>query len=163
MNMRIGLGIDMHRLAPGRPCRLGGIEILSDVGPQAHSDGDAILHAVCDACLGAAGMDDLGSLFPDDDPANESRNSSEFCDEVLRQLRELELRVVSLDIVVEAERPKLKPYREAIRERLATLFDMDHTRVNVKGKTGEGLGAIGRGEALRATAIALLDSSTRQN
>ena len=153
---RIGLGIDVHRLAPGHPCVLGGIPIDSDVGPVAHSDGDAILHAACDAVLGAAGLDDLGTLFPDRAAENRDRASSEFCAEVCAKLRERGLAVLSLDVVVEAERPKLAPHRAAMRRRIAELFELDADRVNVKGKTGEGSGAIGRGEAIRATAVALV-------
>ena len=104
-NLRIGLGIDTHRLAAGRPCRLGGVRIDSDVGPVGHSDGDAILHAACDAVLGAAGLDDLGSLFPDTDAANKNRDSREFCQQTLALLGKHGCEVVSLDIVVEAEQP----------------------------------------------------------
>jgi 2-C-methyl-D-erythritol 2,4-cyclodiphosphate synthase len=153
---RIGIGIDLHRLAPGRPCRLGGVTIDSPVGPAGHSDGDAILHAVCDACLGAAGLDDLGTLFDERDPAQAGRDSAEFCRETLRRVQTAGWRLVSLDVVVEAEQPKLRPHRDAIRARLAELFALDRGAVNVKGKTGEGLDAIGRGEALRATAVVLL-------
>jgi 2-C-methyl-D-erythritol 2,4-cyclodiphosphate synthase len=153
---RIGLGIDVHRLAPGRPCVLGGVTFASGVGPVGHSDGDAVLHAACDAVLGAAGLDDLGTLFPDRDPANAGRASAEFCDEVLRLVRTRGLRVLSLDCVVETEAPRLAPMRGPMRERLAALFAAPPERVNVKGKTGEKIGAIGRGEALRATVVALL-------
>ncbi len=155
-SLRIGLGIDTHRLAAGRPCRLGGLDIPSEAGPVGHSDGDAILHAVCDACLGAAGLEDLGSLFPDDDEANRARDSREFCRQTLELLREEGLEVQSLDVVVELERPKLAPHRGAIRASLAGLFQVPADRVNVKAKSAEGLGAIGRGEALRVTAVALL-------
>lgn len=157
--LRIGLGIDTHRLAAGRPCRLGGVEIPAEVGPVGHSDGDAILHAACDACLGAAGLDDLGSLFPDgdDDQVNRDRDSREFCHEVVGLLAAQGLEVRSLDIVVEAEQPRLAPHRAAIRTSVATLFRLRPDRVNVKGKTTEGLGPIGRGEALRVTAVALLE------
>lgn len=155
-SFRIGLGIDLHRLAPGRPCRLGDVPIASPVGPDAHSDGDVVLHAVCDACLGAAGLDDLGSLFPDDDPHNAGRPSADFCREVLARLRAKGLSVLSLDVVVEAERPRISPHRAAIRTRLAALFAIDEECVNVKGKTAEGLDAVGRGEAIRATAVVLL-------
>ena len=158
-NLRIGLGIDTHRLAAGRPCRLGGIQIPSEVGPTGHSDGDAVLHAACDACLGAAGLDDLGSLFPDTDTANRDRDSREFCREVLALLREHGCEVLSLDIVVEAEQPKLAPHRAAIRASVAALFQVAEGRVNVKGKTAESLGAIGRGEALRVTAVALVETT----
>ena len=153
---RIGLGVDVHRLAEGRPCVLGGIPIPSPVGPDAHSDGDAILHAVCDACLGAAGLDDLGTLFSDRDPQNRDRDSIEFCRIVRSMLDEKGLVVASIDLTVETEQPKIKPHRDAIRAKLAELFGLAPDRVNVKGKTGEGLDAVGRGEAIRVTAVALL-------
>lgn len=156
LGARIGIGIDVHRLVAGRPCRLGGVTIPSPVGPLGHSDGDALLHALCDAVLGAAGLDDLGSLFPNHDAAHKDRPSSEFCVEVMARLRARNLRVISLDAVVETERPVLLPHRPALRERIAQLFEVDPGAVNVKGKSGEGLDAIGRGEALRATAIALV-------
>ena len=158
MSMRVGLGIDMHRLEPGRPCLLGGIEIPSAVGPLGHSDGDAVLHAICDACLGAAGMDDLGSLFPDDAAENSGRSSAEFCNEVNRRLKAAGLQVCSLDVVVETEQPKLRSHRAAMRRRIAELFGLGTDCVNIKGKTGEGIGAIGSGAAIRATAVVLLSS-----
>jgi len=153
---RVGLGIDLHRLATGRRCVLGGVEIPSDVGPVGHSDGDAVLHALADAVLGAAGEPDLGTLFSDQDPRHAGRDSSEFLRQALARVHARGLRVASVDVVVEAERPKLKPHRDAIRTRLAALCEVPIERVNVKGKTGEGLDAIGRGEALRATAVVLL-------
>lgn len=156
---RIGLGIDVHRLAAGRVCTLAGVTLDSPVGPVGHSDGDAVLHAVCDAALGAAGLDDLGTLFPDRDPANRGRASAEFCAVVLGLLTERKLRVLSTDVVVETEQPKLAPHRPAMRRRLAELFAVPEDRVNIKGKTGEKVDAIGRGEALRATAVVLLGSA----
>lgn len=158
---RIGLGIDVHRLERGRRCVLGGLELPGELGPSGHSDGDAILHAVCDACLGAAGLDDLGTLFSDKDPRNLGRDSREFCVETMRRLGDAKLRVISLDVVVECERPKIAPHRAALRASLAELFAIDSSRVNVKGKTAEGLDAIGRGEALRVTAVALLLPAAR--
>ena len=155
-DLRIGLGIDTHRLAPGRPCLLGGILIESSVGPEAHSDGDAILHAACDACLGAAGLDDLGTLFSDADPANKDRDSSEFCTHVRLLLEQHGLRIQNLDIVLEAEQPRIAPHRAAMRTRIAELFGSSPDRINIRGKSAEKLDAIGRGEALRATAIVLL-------
>ncbi len=157
--LRIGIGVDTHRLAEGRHCRLGGVDIESDVGPVGHSDGDAILHALCDAVLGAAGRSDLGTLFPDSDAANKDRDSGEFCAEARRQLAGEGFAILSLDVVLEAQRPKLIPHRAAMRERIAMLFGIDLDCVNVRGKTAEGLGAIGRGEAIRATAVALLEKS----
>ena len=154
---RIGLGIDVHRLEPGRPCLLAGV-LFPDapVGPLGHSDGDAVLHAACDAVLGAAGLDDLGTLFSDRDPANRGRASAEFCTAAMARVRAKALRVLSMDVVVETESPKLAPRRAAMRERLAALFELPVDRVNLKGKTGEKVDAIGRGEALRATVVALL-------
>jgi len=153
---RIGLGIDVHRLAAGRPCILGGIRIDSPLGLDAVSDGDAVLHAATDAILGAAGLDDLGTLFPETDPANRGRDSSHFCAKAMELVRQQGLRVISLDVVVETEVPKLRPHRQAIRANLARLFDMPVDRVNLKGKTAEGLDAIGQRLALRATVVALL-------
>jgi 2-C-methyl-D-erythritol 2,4-cyclodiphosphate synthase len=153
---RIGLGIDVHRLAAGRPCIVAGVPFDAPAGPLGHSDGDAVLHAACDAVLGAAGLDDLGTLFSDRDPANKDRPSAEFCRATMAQVRNRGLRVLSLDAVVETEVPKLKPQRQAMRERLAELFELPVDRVNIKGKTGEKVDAIGRGEAMRATVVALL-------
>jgi 2-C-methyl-D-erythritol 2,4-cyclodiphosphate synthase len=153
---RVGLGVDMHRLQPGRPCVLGGVTFDSEVGPIGHSDGDAVLHAACDAVLGAAGLDDLGTLFSDRDPAHADRDSAEFCREAMARVRQKDLQVWSLDVVLETELPKLKPRRAEMRARIAELFELDVDRVNVKGKTGEKVDAVGRGEACRATVVALL-------
>jgi 2-C-methyl-D-erythritol 2,4-cyclodiphosphate synthase len=156
---RIGLGIDLHRMVPGRPCRLGGILIPHDRGPHGHSDGDAILHAVSDACLGAAGLDDLGTLFADSDPRWAGADSATLADEVRNQVTRAGYRLLSIDVVVEAEAPRIGPHRAAIRKRLAELFGCPIAAVNVKGKSAEGLGDIGRGEAIRVTAVALLTAA----
>ncbi len=154
---RIGIGIDVHRLAPDRPCVVAGVPFPgAAAGPLGHSDGDAVLHAACDAVLGAAGLDDLGTLFPDKDPQHRDRASADFCTAAMRLVRERQLRVLSLDVVVETEAPRLAPHRPAMRARIAALFELPADRVNVKGKTGEKVDAIGRGEALRATVVALL-------
>ena len=153
---RIGLGIDVHRLEPGRPFVLGGVKFDCEVGPVGHSDGDVVLHAACDAVLGAAGLDDLGTLFSDRDPENAGRDSAEFCVQTMRLVTQRNLKVWSLDVVVETEQPKLKPRRDEMRARLAALFEVAVDRINIKGKTGEKVDAIGRGDACRATVVALL-------
>lgn len=158
-DLRIGLGIDLHRLAPGRACVLAGVRIDSDLGPAAVSDGDVVLHAAVDAVLGAAGLDDLGTLFPENDPANQGRDSAEFCAKALQLVRARGLAVRSLDVVVETEVPRLRPHRAAMRQRLAELFAVAVDRVNLKGKSGEGLDAIGTRQAIRATVVALLDTA----
>ena len=155
-DLRIGLGIDLHRLEPGRPCVLAGIRIDCERGPAAVSDGDVVLHAAVDAVLGGAGLDDLGTLFPENDPKNRGRDSAEFCVRALELVRQKGLRVTSLDVVVETELPRLKPHRAAMRARLAELFAVEPDRVNLKGKSGEGLDAIGNTLAIRATVVALL-------
>lgn len=161
-HLRIGLGIDVHRLEPGRPCTLGGVRIDgAEVVPVAHSDGDVVLHAACDAVLGAMGEDDLGTLFPDSDPANAGRNSADFCRIALEKVRKKEFTVWSMDIVVETNSPRLQAHRKAIRDRVAGLFGTANDRVNVKGKSGEKVDAIGRGEAIRATVVALLAPQER--
>lgn len=154
--LRVGLGIDLHRLAPGRRCVLGGIEVPSPVGPVGHSDGDAVLHAICDACLGAAGLEDLGTLFRETDPAHAGKASAEFCRSVRGKLDAAGWRVQSLDVVVETEQPRLRDWRDTIRASIAALFGVDVGAVNLKGKSGEGVDAVGSGEALRATAVVLL-------
>ena len=158
---RIGVGLDLHRLEPGRRCVLGGVELPCDVGPAGHSDGDAVLHAACDAVLGAAGLDDLGTLFSDRDPAHADRDSAEFCREAMALVRAQGLSVWSMDVVIETELPKLKPRRAEMRARMAELFELEADRVNVKGKTGEKVDAVGRGEACRATVVALLGPTPR--
>jgi len=160
-DLRIGLGIDLHRLAPGRDCVLAGVHIASDLGPDAISDGDVVLHAAVDAVLGAAGLDDLGTLFPENDARNRGRDSAEFCRRALELVRGKGLRVLSLDVVVETEVPRLRPHRAAMRARLAELFAVDADRVNLKGKSGEGLDAVGQRQAIRATVVALLGAAAR--
>ena len=155
-DLRVGLGIDLHRLVAGRPCILGGVTIESPVGPDGHSDGDVIAHAVCDALLGACGHGDLGMLYPDKDPKNKGKNS-------MQMLREVGIRVANdgwkfnnLDIVVEAQALKIAPIREKVIRGIADALMIDAQRVNVRGKTGEKVDGVGRGEAIRATAVALL-------
>lgn len=156
MDIRVGLGHDTHRLASGHTLVLGGVTLSADFGPVGHSDADVLLHALTDALLGAAGLGDIGRWFPDTDPRWARADSTIFVREAVRLLRERGWRVVNLDCTVSAERPKLEPYKEAIRERLAGLLDTAPDAVNVKAKTGERVGPVGRGEAIAADAIVLI-------
>ncbi len=156
---RVGLGHDLHRLEAGRPCVLGGVTIPSDVGPVGHSDGDALLHALTDAVLGACGAGDIGDLFPPDDDAWKGADSAEFLTEALRRVAALGFRVASVDTIVIAERPRLGPWKEAIRTSLAGMLGLAPDRIGVKAKTAEGLGPVGEGRALEARAVVLLVSA----
>jgi 2-C-methyl-D-erythritol 2,4-cyclodiphosphate synthase len=158
--MRIGLGYDIHRLVDGRPFVLGGVTVPHDKGPLGHSDGDALLHAVADALLGAAGLGDIGSHFPDTDPAFKDADSTTLLRETVRLVRDRGYRIVNIDTNVLAQAPKLSPYREAMCATIAEACGIDATQVSVKMRTGEGLDAVGRGEAVAAQAIVLLETAT---
>jgi len=153
--LRIGMGWDRHRLEAGRPCMLGGVLIPHPSGPAGHSDGDAVLHALADAVLGAAGLDDLGTLFPDTDPRWRGAPSSEFLRAAVAAARERGLRPASADVVVIADAPKLGPHRAALRASLAGLLGLPAARVNVKGKTTE----LGQADRIEAYAVVLLSGS----
>lgn len=153
---RIGLGFDVHRLVEGRPCLLGGVELPHPTGPSGHSDGDAVLHAVADALLGAAGLDDLGSLFPDTDAAWKDADSSDLLRECVRRTHAAGWRVGNLDVVIATEGPRIAPHRAAMRASIGALVGVDPDRVNVKGKTFEGLGALAGGAGVAVQAICLL-------
>lgn len=155
---RIGIGHDTHRLAPGGPLRLGGVEIPADDHLVGHSDADVLLHSVTDALLGAAALADIGELFPNTDPANRGRDSAEMLCFAVRKVAEAGYRVVNIDSVVFAERPKLSPFKPAIRQRLAELLQIEVTQVGLKAKTGEQLGPVGRREAIVAETVVLLAS-----
>jgi 2-C-methyl-D-erythritol 2,4-cyclodiphosphate synthase len=154
--MRVGLGHDTHRLVEGRPLILGGVRIEHARGLAGHSDADVVLHAVTDALLGAAGLGDIGDMFPDTDPANKDRDSRFFLQETLARLNRAGWRVVNVDVSVFAQEPKLGPVKEKIRQNLAGLLGLKSDEVNVKAKTGEGVGHIGRGEAIGCQAVALI-------
>ncbi len=155
--MRIGIGHDTHRLAEGRPLILGGVRIEHELGLVGHSDADVVLHAVTDALLGAAGLGDIGDAFPDTDPAYKDRDSRYFVEETLARLNHRGWRVVNVDVTIFAQEPKLGPVKGAIRQRLAELLGLDADAVNVKAKTGEKVGAIGRAEAIGCQAAALIE------
>jgi 2-C-methyl-D-erythritol 2,4-cyclodiphosphate synthase len=153
-----GIGYDLHRLASGRKLILGGIEVPFEKGPVGHSDGDALAHAICDALLGAAGLGDIGTHFPDTDPRWKDADSLRFLEHVRTLLAEKHLRIMHLDAIVITERPKLGPHFSAMREALAEALGIEASRINLKAKTNEGVGAVGRGEAIAAQAIATLES-----
>ena len=153
-----GIGYDLHRLAAGRKLVLGGIEVPFEKGPVGHSDGDALAHAICDALLGAAGLGDIGTHFPDTDPKWKGAHSLRFLEHVRGLLAERRLRIMHLDAIVITERPKLGPHFAAMREALAQALGIEASRINLKAKTNEGVGAVGRGEAIAAQAIATLES-----
>ncbi len=154
--MRVGIGHDSHRLAEGRPLLLGGVRIEHPRGLVGHSDADVVLHAVTDALLGAAGMGDIGDAYPDTDPAYAGADSRRFLTETLRRLNHSGWRVVNVDVTVFAQEPKLGPVKAAIRASLAALLELDPAAVNVKAKTGERVGHIGRAEAIACQAVALI-------
>lgn len=155
--IRAGIGYDLHRLAEGRKLILGGVEIAFPKGPVGHSDGDALAHAICDALLGAAGLGDIGTHFPDTDPKWKGASSLRFLERSRELLAARGLRVAHIDAVVITEMPKLGPHFPAMREALAQALGVTPAAINLKAKTNEGVDAIGRGEAIAAEAIATLE------
>jgi 2-C-methyl-D-erythritol 2,4-cyclodiphosphate synthase len=153
----VGIGHDTHRLVPGRPLRLGGVEVPHQLGLAGHSDADVLLHAVTDALLGAAALGDIGELFPDTDPANRGRDSAEMLGAALGKVQVAGYRVVNVDAIVFAQRPKLGPHKAAIVQRVADLLGIDPGRVSLKAKTGEGVDSVGREEAMMAQAVVLIE------
>jgi 2-C-methyl-D-erythritol 2,4-cyclodiphosphate synthase len=154
--MRIGIGYDIHRLQPGRPLVLGGVTIPGETGLAGHSDADALLHAIIDALLGAAGLGDIGQHFPPDDPAYAGASSRDLLARSLEMVDEAGFAVSSVDATVIAEQPRLAPHIAALRAAIASALGLPPARVNVKATTHEGLGALGRGEGIAALAVALL-------
>ena len=154
--MRIGLGTDVHAFGPGDFVMLGGVRLPHSRGLVAHSDGDVVLHALCDALLGAAGLGDIGQHFKDTDPQWKGADSKRFVRGVLDMLRARRLRVGNADISVLAEAPKLAPFRDDMRRQIAQLLEVSEEDVNVKATTTERLGFIGRAEGIAAQAVVLL-------
>lgn len=155
--MRIGHGYDSHRFRDGRRLVLAGVEIPDHPGLEGHSDADAVAHASTDALLGAVGLGDIGSHFPPSDPAWKDADSMALLARVVELLHAENYRVVNLDVTVLAESPRLAPYSQEMRTRLAGVLEIDPRHVSVKGKTNEGLGWIGRGEGLAVFAVALVN------
>jgi 2-C-methyl-D-erythritol 2,4-cyclodiphosphate synthase len=158
--MRVGSGHDTHRLVEGRPLILGGVPVPYSRGLAGHSDADVVLHAVTDALLGAAGLGDIGDLFPDTDPANKDADSSRFVAEAIHRLNQNGWQPVNLDITIFAQEPKLGPVKGRIRDNVARSLGLPIDAVNVKAKTGEQVGHIGRGEAIGCHAVVLLEKMT---
>ena len=156
-SLRIGHGFDAHRLVAGRPLHLGGIEVPHGRGLEGHSDGDCVLHAVCDALLGAAGEGDMGRHFPSRDPQWRGVASRVFVEEVRRLVDAAGWAVVNLDVTLIAQEPALGPHLEPMRETIAGLLGVEPAQVSVKAKSTDGLGALGRGEGIAALATVLLD------
>ena len=153
------MGYDIHRLEVGRRLVLGGVEIPFDKGLAGHSDADAVIHAICDALLGAGALGDIGRHFPDTDPAYAGISSLRLLEIVRDLLSKERYQIGNIDITVHAERPKLSSFVGAMRERLAAALGIDIRSINIKAKTNEGLDAVGRGEAIAASAIALIVGS----
>lgn len=154
--MRVGFGYDIHPLGKGRKLILGGLDIPHTQGLVGHSDADALVHAVCDALLGAMGEGDLGRHYPSSDPRYKDISSLKLLEDVLGMLTKKGFRLVNLDTVIIAQAPRLGPHLDAMRTRLAEVLKVDGTQVNVKVKSGEGLDAVGREEAIAAQAICMI-------
>ncbi len=159
---RTGIGTDIHILVEGRNLMLGGVLVPYPAGLAGHSDGDAALHAVIDALLGASGMGDIGTLFPDTDAKWKDANSKELLLIVKDKLEEKQWEVVNIDLIIHAEQPRLEAHKGQMKRNIAGLLGIDFTAVNVKAKTNEGLGDIGAGQAIAATATALLRIKQRR-
>ena len=152
--MRVGIGYDIHRFVEDRPLMLGGVEIPHLMGLLGHSDGDALVHAICDAILGAAGLDDIGHQFPVNDDRYAGISSCELLKKVKELITEKQYKVDYVDSVVILEDPKISPFKEAMKEKIANSLSIDNDNVSIKATTQEGIGAIGRGEAVAAYAVA---------
>jgi 2-C-methyl-D-erythritol 2,4-cyclodiphosphate synthase len=162
IEFRAGIGTDIHRFVEGRKLMLGGVQIPFAMGLLGHSDGDAVLHAVVDALLGAAGLGDIGTFFPDNDPKWKDADSKGFLLTVKEKLTEKKWEVVNVDVTIHAEQPRLEPFKGQIKRVIAGLLGIDFNAVNVKAKTNNGLGEIGEGEAIGATAVAMLRKKVKR-
>ncbi len=157
--MRIGLGEDTHRLTDGGPLRLGGVDIPHDQQTIGHSDADVLLHAATDALLGAAGLPDIGQLFPNTSEENRGRDSAEMLKLAHKKINQAGYQVVNLDCVVAAQQPKLSPHKEKIVQRIAEILSLAPNQINVKAKTGEGVGPVGEQLAIEARCVVLLEKT----
>ena len=159
--LRIGLGIDSHRIKAGGPLRIGGVTVDCELELVGHSDADVLLHAITDAICSAAGLPDIGQLFPDDAPENKNRDSADFLIEAHRQALECGFSIINLDCVVRMERPKLAPHKIAIQHRLSELLQISTDQIGLKAKTGEKIGDIGECRLAEAYCTALMFRHSR--
>lgn len=159
MSFRIGHGYDIHRLVPGRPLVLGGVRLPTDYGLDGHSDADALTHAICDALLGAAALPDIGHFFPNTDPAWKDADSQQLLQRVCAEITRLGYDIINLDATVIAEKPKLAPHLEAMKQALGRTTKLLPDEIGLKCTTNEGVGDLGRGLAIAAHAVALLRRS----
>ncbi len=157
--MKIGIGYDIHRIAEGRRLVLGGVQIPYVKGLEGHSDADVLLHALCDAILGALGEDDIGRLFPDTDPKYANISSLILLKEVWRMASSQNFKIQNIDTVLIADQPKIDPFKDTMRHNISHVLNIDKGRVSIKATTNEGVGAIGRGEAIAAHAVILLENT----
>jgi 2-C-methyl-D-erythritol 2,4-cyclodiphosphate synthase len=155
--MRVGHGWDLHRLVEGRPFKLGGVLLPHGKGPEGHSDGDVLLHALADAMLGACALGDIGQRFPDTDPQWKDADSADLCRSVVEEARGLGFSPVNIDITVVAQEPKLAPHHKILRSSVAAIVGLSVERVSIKAKTAEGLGDIGAGNAISCHAVVLME------
>jgi 2-C-methyl-D-erythritol 2,4-cyclodiphosphate synthase len=155
--MRVGFGYDIHRLVPERKLMLGGVHVPAALGEDGHSDGDALIHALIDALLGALALGDIGSFFPPTDPLYKNIDSAVLLKEIVKLVKSKGATIANIDSTIILEEPKIGPHRSKIRERLAELLEIDALKVSVKAKTKEGVDASGRGEAIEAYAVVLIE------
>jgi 2-C-methyl-D-erythritol 2,4-cyclodiphosphate synthase len=155
--MRIGMGYDIHRIEAGLPCRLGGVTIEHEKGMVGYSDGDPLLHAICDALLGAAGLGDIGLYFPSGEPKWKGINSLALLTEVSKMLTDRHYRVVNVDSVIIAERPRVSPHVNAMKMNISRCLSIESSQVNIKATTNEGVGFIGREEGIAAQAVCIIE------
>jgi 2-C-methyl-D-erythritol 2,4-cyclodiphosphate synthase len=163
MKIRTGIGYDIHRLVPGRKLVLGGETVPFNKGLLGYSDADVLVHAACDALLGAAGMGDIGDHFPDSDPRYRDAYSIDLLTAIYRQIGASGLALVNMDATVFAQEPRISPYKSRMAIRMAESMSVDHRRINIKATTTEGLGAIGRGDGIAAMCVVLLQSTGPEN
>lgn len=156
MRIRVGLGYDVHQLKPGRPCVLGGVAFDSTLGPDGHSDADVLLHAICDAILGAAGLRDIGYHFPNTDVSFKNADSRDLLKQVMRLVDQEGYRVENVDATLVSEQPKISPKIQEMKDSIAGLCGIESNAVGVKATTSEKLGFIGREEGIEAQAVVLL-------